>query len=534
MHIYDTIKNFYKKDPKSPALLYMGKMFSYARLFEEIDIAAGKLSTYVKAGDVVTVCMPNTPECGFTLYAINRIGAIAHMVHPLAPLNALKKFMTAAGSKLLVTLSVNIEKYAPLAKGYPIISVHPARSLGALKRKLFDIKVKPYRGDMSGIKDYDDVPMGSLPPEPDRDGNDTGVYLNSGGTSGEPKIIELSDNAINNLGNRGLEALNLDDARGMYMLAVVPMSHGYGLTMGVHTTLTYGAVSVLMPKFDAKLTVKLIKQNKMHFLVGVPNLYRALLRQKGFKGKALKNIYVGYIGGDVAPQSLLDEFNDRMKEAGASGRLFEGYGLTETTNVCVVNNYKYNRRGSLGKPFKGLSAAIVEPETNTLLPPGEKGEILIAGDTLMTGYLNNPEETAKAFLEIDGKRYVRTGDYGYMDDDGFLYFVQRLKRIIKISGMSVYPREIEDSAMELPGITGACAVEYSDHGKTKIALYLTGTPVPEQAVKGKIAADLSHYAMPTIVEFIDEIPLTQMMKADTLMLSDRANKTAAGEAKLCD
>ncbi|MCH5153675.1 MAG: acyl--CoA ligase [Clostridiales bacterium] len=529
MYMYDTIKNYYKKDPDSPALLYMGKTFSYAQLFEEIDTAAKKLSSCVKAGDVVTVCMPNTPECVFAFYAINRIGAIAHMVHPLAPLNALKKFMTAAKSKLLITLSINLNKYAPIAKDYPIISVHPARSLGWIKRKLFDIKVKPYRGDMSGITDYDAVPIGEFPPEPKRDGNDTGVYLNSGGTSGEPKIIELSDNAINALGNRGLEALDLPDARGMYMLAVVPMSHGYGLTMGVHTTLTYGAVSVLMPKFDAKLTVKLINQNKMHFLVGVPNLYRALLKQKGFNGKGLRNIYVGYIGGDVAPQMLLDEFNNRMKEAGASGRLFEGYGLTETTNVCVVNNYKYNRRGSLGKPFKGLSAAIAEIETSRLLPPGEKGEILISGDTLMTGYLNNPEETIKAFTVIDGTRYVRTGDYGYMDDDGFLYFVQRLKRIIKISGMSVFPRDIESSVMELDGITGACAVEYKDHGKTKIALYLTGSPVPEQTVKNKIASDLSHYAMPTIVEFIDAIPLTPMMKADTIALSALATKTANGE-----
>ncbi|MDE6293953.1 MAG: acyl--CoA ligase [Clostridiales bacterium] len=529
MYMYDTIKNYYKKDLSSHALLYMGKTFTYAQLFDEIDVAARKLGTYVKAGDVVTVCMPNTPECVFCFYALNRIGAIVHMVHPLAPLNQIKKFMAAAKSKLLVTLSINLNKYAPLTKDYPIISVHPARTLGLLKRKLFDLKVKPYKGDMTGITDYDDVPIGDMPPEPVRDGDSAGVYLNSGGTGGEPKIIELSDNAINALGNRGLEALNLDDARGMYMLAVVPMSHGYGLTMGVHTTLTYGAVSVLMPKFDAKLSVKLIKKNKLHFLVGVPNLFRALLKQKGFNGKALRNIYVGYIGGDVAPQSLLDEFNDRLKSVGASARLFEGYGLTETTNVCVVNNYKYNRRGSLGKPFMGLTAAIAKPETDVLLPPNEKGEILIAGDTLMIGYLNNPEETAKAFTVIDGKKYVRTGDFGYMDGDGFLYFVQRLKRIIKISGMSVFPRDIEASALKLDGVTGACAVEYKDNGKTKIALYLTGTPIAEQTVKDKIATDLSHYAMPTIVEFIDKIPLTPIMKADTLALSARANATVAGE-----
>ena len=528
MYMYQTIKDFYPKDMNSAALLYMGKSFTYEQLFEEIDKAAGKLAAFVKEGEVATVCMPNTPECVFCFYALNRLGVIAHMVHPLAPLNQIKKFMTAAKSKLLITLSINLEKYAPLTKEYPIISVHPARTLGTIKRKLFDLMVKPYKGDMTGITDYDDLPVLPLPPEPTRDCMSAGVYLNSGGTGGEPKIIELSDDAVNKLGNRGLEALGLPEGRGMYMLAVVPMSHGYGLTMGVHTTLTYGAVSVLMPKFDAKLTVKLIKKNKMHFLVGVPNLYRALLKQKGFNGKALRNIYIGYVGGDCVPQSLLDEFNDRMKGVGASCRLFEGYGLTETTNVCVVNNYDHNRRGSLGKPFIGLTAAICEPKTDKLLPVGEKGEILIAGDTLMLGYLNNPKDTADAFVTIDGVKYVRTGDYGYMDEDGYLYFVQRLKRIIIISGINVFPRDIEASAMELPGITGACAVEYKDNGKTKIALYLTGEPLPVQDVRNKISADLSHYAMPTIVEFIDKIPLTLIMKADTLALTARAEQTVKG------
>ena len=531
MYMYQTIKDFYKKDLNSPALLYMGRTFTYAQLFDEIDKAAAKLSAYVKEGDVATVCMPNTPECVFCFYALNRLGVVAHMVHPLAPLNQIKKFMTAANSKLLITLSINLEKYAPLTSEYPIVSVHPARTLGAIKRRLFDIKVKPYNGDMTGITDYDDLKVLPLPPEPARDDKTAGVYLNSGGTGGEPKIIELSDDAVNKLGNRGLEALGLPDGRGMYMLAVVPMSHGYGLTMGVHTTLTYGAVSVLMPKFDVKLTVKLVKKNKMHFLVGVPNLYRALLKQKGFNGKALKNIYIGYVGGDCVPQPLLDEFNDRMKNVGAKCRLFEGYGLTETTNVCVVNNYDHNRRGSLGKPFIGLTAAICQPDTDKLLSVGEKGEILIAGDTLMNGYLNNPKDTAAAFVTIDGVKYVRTGDYGYMDDDGYLYFVQRLKRIIIISGINVFPRDIEASAMELDGVTGACAVEYKDKGKTKIALYLTGKPLPADVVRTKITADLSHYAKPTIVEFIDKIPVTPMLKADTLALSARATATAAEESK---
>lgn len=522
MLLYDSIKEYYAKDGKSTALLYMGKKYTYDELYANIELTARKLSAFVKEGDVATVCMPNTPEAVFCFYALNRLGAVVQMVHPLAPHNQLKKYMAATKSKLLVTLSINLEKYAPLAAEYPIISIHPALSLGKIKTFFFDRMVKPYKGDMTGITKLEDLRAGELPPPPKRGPETTGVYLHSGGTSGEPKIIELSDAAIMSLGNRGLEALVTDDARGMYMLATIPMSHGFGLTMCVQTTLTFGAVCVLMPKFDADEAVKLIAKNKLHFLVGVPNLYRALLKRKKFNGDILKNLYVGYIGGDVAPQALLDEFNGRLEKAGSKARLFEGYGLTETVNVCAVNTYKYNRRGSLGKMLSGLTAAVIDHETNKILPAGEKGELIVTGDTLMRGYLDDPDETAKVFVTIDGVKYVRTGDYGYMDEDGYLYFVQRLKRIIKISGISVFPKDIEASALELDGVTGACAVDYSDNGKTKIALYLTGAKQDVEKVKAKIATDLSHYAMPTLVKTIDEIPLTPIMKADTITLSKRA------------
>ena len=525
MYLYQAIKDFYKKDFSSTALMYMGKTFSYDKLYKGIDEAAARLSGLIKAGDVATICMPNTPESVYCFYALNRLGAIAHMVHPLAPCAQLKKFMDAAKSKLLITLSINLERYEAIKSEYPIVSIHPARSLNGIMRFAFNLKVKPYKGDKTDITEFDALPVLPLPPEPTRDSAETAVYLHSGGTGGEPKIIELSDDSINALGFRGLEALNIDNGRGMYMLGALPMFHGFGLAMSIHATLTYGAVSVLMPKFDPKQTVKLIKKNKMHFVIGVPNLFRALLKQKDFNGDMLKNLYVGFVGGDCAPQDLLDEFNDRLERAGAKGRLFEGYGLTETVTVCAVNNFNYNRRGSMGHMLSDLEAIIIEPDGAEPLPIGEKGEIAIAGDTLMNGYLNNPEENARVFIEVNGKRFVRTGDFGYMDEDGYLYFIQRLKRIIKISGISVYPKEIETSALEIDGVTGACAVEYKDGDKTKIALYLTGKPQDKAAVQAKIESDLSRYAVPSIVEVIDAIPVTPVMKADTRALTARAESS---------
>lgn len=529
MLLYETLFDYVEKDKKARAMLYMGKSFSYGELFSAIEDAARKLASTVKAGDVVTICMPNTPECVASFYAVNRLGAIAHMVHPLSPLNQLKKFMAAAKSKLLITLSINLDKYAPLASEYPIVSIHPARSLSAVLRFLFNLKVKPYKGDMKGIVDFDALKPTALPDEPTRDENSTGVYLHSGGTSGDPKIIELSDAAINALAMRGPEALQTADVKDKYMLAALPMFHGFGLTMCIHAILIHGGVSVLMPKFSPKTAVKLIKKDKLHFLIGVPALFRALLKQKGFDGDALRNIYIAFVGGDCAPPDLLDAFNDRMEKCGAHGRLFEGYGLTETVTVCAVNNFKYSRRGSMGRMLSGLRAAVVDPDSGKPLPTGEKGEIVISGDTLMIGYLEREEENARVFIDIDGERYVRTGDFGYMDEDGFLYFVQRLKRIIKIAGISVYPKEIEASALELSGVTGACAVEYKKGGKTYIALYLTGERHATEEVRSKIENDLSRYAVPRIVEYLDAIPVTPVMKADTLALTAMAENAAQGD-----
>lgn len=531
MLLYECLNSYVEKADDDRALLYMGKNFSYKTLFDGIEDAAARLSSVLKAGDVATVCMPNTPECVYCFYALNRIGVTAHMVHPLAPQAQLKKFMAAARSKLLITLSINLEKYAPIAREYPIISVHPARSLPGVMRFAFDLKVKPYKGDMTNITAFDALDRRELPPKPQRADKTTGVYLHSGGTGGEPKIIELSDNAINALAMRGAEALQTSDVKNMYMLATLPMFHGFGLTMCIHAILIHGGVSVLMPKFEPKTAVKLLKKNKLHFIIGVPALFRALLKQKGFKGAALKNMYLAFVGGDCAPQDLLDEFNARMEDAGAKGRLFEGYGLTETVTVCAVNNFAHNRRGSMGYMLSDLKAVIVEPDGNMPLKPLERGEIAVAGDTLMNGYLNADDENARVFIDIDGEKYVRTGDFGYMDDDGYLFFIQRLKRIIKIAGISVYPKEIESAALELSGVTDACAVEYKLKGKTFIALYLTGERHADDEVKRKIDSELSHYAVPTIIEWLDAIPRTPVMKADAVLLSARAQKTAEDRAQ---
>lgn len=507
-------------DGTAPALYYKGQAISYDTLIRSVNrLAAGLIRLGVRKGDAVTVCMPNTPESVYALYAVSKIGAIAHLVHPLAPVVQLEKFMQKVGSVLLITLNINLKTYAPLQgkTKLGIVSVSPAQSLGGLKRRLFDFANRkqitkcgatPYRQLIRGVTDT---------AETVRDG--AAVYLHSGGTSGEPKVIELSARAVNALVAKVPHILHfMDKLEGTSMLAVLPMFHGFGLAMGVHAPLCYGAVSAIMPKFSTRETIDLIDRGRLNYMIGVPALYEALLRRDTFAGEKLQCLKIAFIGGDSVMPDLLARFNARMQEGGSTARLFEGYGLTETVTVCNVNDFGAEKAGTVGKPLFELQVKIMD-ESGKPVPTGETGEIWVAGDTLMDGYLNAPEETAAAFAEYEGTRYVRTGDAGCVDADGFLTFKQRIKRIIKIAGISVYPSEIE-AAVSAMGIAEVCAVEgKSEAGKAQVELYLYDPEkrFPTEEIQATVLSTLGKYAVPQKVVYIDSpFPRTLVGKIDVV------------------
>lgn len=519
--LFAAVQAVAEKDPRLNALYYKGKYFDYATVLRETDaLACGLQRQGIRPGDVVTICMPNVPESIYALYAVNKLGAVAHLVHPLAPAAQLEKFMRKSGSKLLMVLSIALADYAPLATAlqYGIVAVPPARSLGAVKSAVFNWLNRKSIVKAQGVRFYDDLAVKGGHVEPHPYAERTAVYLHSGGTSGEPKIIELSDFSVNALAERVPHILSfMDKLEGTAMLAVLPMFHGFGLAMGVHAPLAYGAVSVLMPKFSTKETLQLLEKGRLNYLIGVPVLYEALLRKPEFSGEKLKNIKIAFIGGDCVQPDLLTRFDTRMRENGSAARLFEGYGLTETVTVCNVNLFNANRAGSVGKPLPGLVCRIVD-ETGRPLPAGEVGEILIGGDTMMTGYLHDADATAATFTELDGVRYVRTGDAGWLDADGYLYFKQRLKRIVKIAGISVYPSEIEAVAGGMPGIAEACAIEGKADSKTVIELYLVGEKLSEEEICSAIERELGKYAVPRKIVWLDALPKTLIGKVDVKTL----------------
>ena len=527
--LYQSVLETALRQPKKTAIFYMGVKISYKKLIEDVDSLAGWfLRKGVFEGDVVTICMPNIPQTVVCLYALNKIGAIAHMVHPLAPQAQLQSYMRSVKSRMLIIPDTMVFNREGMIGHYDILVCSPAYYLGWIRNKIFSVSnnTTNIEDDELRIYRYSKALQYSASVCVDHaNANSTAVYLHSGGTGGMPKTICLSSKAINALCSYGEEILG-EDPQGKYMMSVLPMFHGFGLAMGVHAMLALGGTSTLMPRFDAEKVIKHIENDKINYLIGVPTLYEKLLENGDFSGKKLKNVHCAFVGGDFVSDRLKNEFNERMQEAGSHVRLFEGYGLTETVTVCSVNTVNDYRDGSVGKPVGENKIYAFDGENK--LDFNSIGELCIAGEQLMSGYLY--DRSSDAFFNYEGEMFVRTGDMGYVDEDGFVYFVSRKKRIAKVKGITVFPTEIEKlCTIERPVVKEACVVSIPDK-KLGDALYLFATL--KEKLNDKERADLKNdladfiesrlscYARPHKVFFLPTFPQTAVGKIDVNKLRD--------------
>lgn len=534
--LYSIVESVAKQRPNATALHYMGVDICYSKLILGINAIAGWFTSKgIGKGDAVTLCMPNIPQAVICFYAVNKIGAVAHMVHPLAPETQLREYMKKVGSKTLCLPDIFANKYANLlSENVTVLLSSPAYYLGALKRTLFALKNARninFTKKFNTVTRFCDAVKSKSTEKIENDSRKTAVYLHSGGTGGDPKTIKLSSYAINSLCANSLDILGIKkgEFKGGSMLAVLPMFHGFGLAMGVHAMLCNGGTIALMPKFHTADTIKLIERNEVNYLIGVPVLYEALLANKDFSGEKLKNLRQAFVGGDFVPNKLLRDFNAKMIENGSSARLFEGYGLTETVTVCAVNTFDSARDGSVGKAIGKVKIEAFSLD-GKMLERGESGELCISGDQLMQGYLGDEEGTKKTFFTYDGEKWVRSGDIGIVDGDGFVFFKSRIKRIAKVNGITVFPSEIENLCMnEIESIKEAHAVAGGD-GRTGDAIVMFVSTKSEisdedkdalsQRISDLIENRLSVYARPRQIFFLTDLPKTQVGKVDGNKLKD--------------
>jgi long-chain acyl-CoA synthetase len=369
--------------------------------------------------------------------------------------------------------------------------------------------------------------------ETDRKVREMAVILYSGGTTGNPKGIMLSSYNINALATqiKYVGPMNSDDK----MLSILPVFHGFGLAIGIHAVLTTGATSLLVPKFDPKMVASLIQKAKPQFVAGVPTLYEALLREPKVQKADFSSFKFMASGGDSLPSHTKRKFDEFIQKRGAKTHLREGYGLTESVTANCVMPENHYRKGSVGIPFPDMELKIVKPGTTEEAPTGEEGEICVLGPTVMLGYLEDPEENKKALqIHSDGRTWLHTSDMGRMDEDGFFYFSIRTKRIIKVSGMGVYPPQIEDALSSHPNVSLSCAIGVPDEYKmnrVKAYVVLHDSSADQKNVENELLEickrDLNKWSVPTEFEFVDSLPLTRIGKVDFNKLEEEERAKAS-------
>lgn len=521
---------------------YYGRTLSKGEFFRHCDAVADYLrSVGAGKGKNVVLCLPNIPDAIVSFYAINKTGAVVNAVHPLVTGQALYDFIKNTHSCAAVLFEEFYPKYADCLKGLdiPVVIASAADYLPAPYKPFYRLKTaKAAKSVPYGVNAvrYSDIVKGRIGYDkvkedyPDIKGADIAVYMHSGGTTGDSKTVMLDNSAFNCLADNALALIGgkpVDDRDGMLM--VLPIFHTFGLGICMHTTICAGGQVVLMPKFDPERACKLLRSTSATFISGVPNMFAKMLDSGYFKGRYVSRLKHCYCGGDKLSNSVKERFYEATKAAGNPIRLNEGYGLTEA-GICCVNTPENYREGSIGKPFKNTRFGIFDDNDNAL-PCNTVGNLCISSNTMMTGYYGDEEATKNAFFNYDGAKWVRTGDMGRIDEDGFVYFVDRKKRVIKIAGNNVFPQEIENVVNKVEGVKRSCVVAMSEDGKPAVRLIIqpadgADKKALEKAVVDEIKAKLLKYAIPRVVEFRDRLPLTQIGKVDYRKLEDRGGENA--------
>lgn len=546
--MWEAVRNIAHRYPNYIALDFMGSTTTYAKFEQEVYVCAKALRAIgVKPGDKVTICMPNCPQTVIMFYAVNLMGGIANMIHPLSSENEIEFFINHSKSVCALTMDMFYSKFevirkklktlrtlviaripdalsVPMKAGYALTQGRKVAKIPAdapiLRWNDFIKKGRAYIGEyMATVKREDPA-----------------VILYSGGTTGTTKGILLSNLNFNALKEQ-IIATNPIFKPGDKMLAVMPMFHGFGLGVTIHSMLANGGRCILVPRFTAETYAKDIVKHRCNFIAGVPTLYEALLRQPRMVGADLSCLKGVFSGGDSLSVELKKRFDTFLADHNATIQVREGYGTTECVTASCLTPLHLQKEGSIGQPFPDTYYKIVDVGTNIEVPYGTEGEICISGPSVMLGYLDQPEETANTLrVHGDGRVWLHTGDLGTMDEDGFIYFKQRIKRMIITSGYNVYPSQIENILDGFESVQMSCVIGVPDPYKMqKIKAFVMLKPgyEPNEETKQNILAyckkNISKYAMPYDIEFRDSLPKTLVGKVAYRVLEEEELAKIAAE-----
>ena len=515
-------------------LQHFGVKYYKSEVFRDMDA----LSAYfqkdlgLKRGDVYTIFMPTTMQSIIAFYALNQIGVIVNMVHPLMSDEFLKETIDDVEPKGIMVLDLLVKDHIATinATGLPCLVCCSSDYSEGYKRfgtKIGEGIIKGVFPKYSKATYYKDAIRRYKSFDPCSDNaDDICCYLNGGGTTGKSKTIKRTNRAINELVQRVSDIDNIRIPGEEAEIIVLPLFHCFGLCVAVHMALCNSARIIPMMQFDAKIFNRLMRTNYVCGYGGIPLMFEKLMKEKHFDGPWLKNIRMMFCGGDDISDTFIDEYNSYFEKWGAEGRLRQGYGLTEIGSVCcTTTNWDY-KRGSIGKALRGVTVEIWDDD-HKRVPTGEIGEFAISGPTIMAGYYtkDGPEDLG-LYTDENGRKWVLSGDLGYQDEEGYFFFSGRKKRVIIIAGYNVYPNDIEKKLSELDFIKESCAVQGWQGERSIVRLYASlKTPGDEEAYKEQIRKvceeNFSKFYVPREIIFLKELPQTPLMKVDFMKLTQQ-------------
>ena len=549
--MFDKIRDIAERYPKYTAFSFMGRKTTYEQLVKNVENCAKALKTIgIRKDDKVTIALPNCPQAIYMFYAINLVGAVANMIHPLSAEKEIEFYLNASHSVTAITLDQFYGKFEKVRQNCPdLINVIIASVKDELSKPLRwgymltdGRKIEKIPKDAPIIHWNDFIRLSRhcfYNYKVERQSDDPAVILYSGGTTGTTKGIIMTNKNFNALSQQ-VVAANPMFRPGDKMLAAMPIFHGFGLGVCIHTMLAQGGCCILVPRFTPKSYAELLVKQRCNFIAGVPTLYEALLSLPTMDGKDLSCLKGVFSGGDSLSIELKKKLDKFLYEHNAVVQVREGYGTTETVTACCLTPPTMFKEGSIGVPFPDTYIKIVEPDTDKELPYGEEGEILLAGPTVMAGYMDNPEETAQTLRKhADGLTWVYTGDLGTMDNQGFIYFKGRAKRMIVTSGYNVYPAQLENIMDAHDAVQMSCIIGVPDPykiQKVKAFVKLASGYTPSEEMKQELLdyarKHVAKYAMPYDIEFRDDLPKTLVGKVAYRKLEEEelAKIKAAEEA----
>ena len=528
------------KYPNIYAISYYNNKVTYKELIDKITECAKSLKTIgVKEGDIVSICMPNTPSALYMFYAVNLVGAISNMIHPLSSEKEIEMYLNKTNSKVIMTIDINYKKVINIINNTSVKKVIVSSAGDDLKgfkkmmysifstdvtkatKKIKQVFLKAFQNrEVMSYKKF--IAKGSSYYEDytaSRKAEDTAVILYSGGTSGSPKGIMLSNLSFNALAYQAHYMCDPAKA-GDSILSIMPIFHGFGLGVCIHTCLHIGMMCILVPIFKGKNLGKLIRKTKPNFMVGVPTLFEALCNNKKLKDNDFSSINCIVSGGDIMDEEQIERYNDMFKKYGSKAKIRVGYGLTESCAATCLSPTLVHREKGIGVPFPDTIYKIVKIGTIKEVEKMEDGEICICGPTVMQGYLNDDKETESVLKKHkDGQTWLHTGDIGCMDEDGFIYFKSRLKRLIVSSGYNIYPSYIEGIINKHEYVSNCTVIGIPDkyRGQIAKAFVVLKKEVKlnegvEEEIKEYCKKYIAKYSMPRIFEFRKELPKTLVGK----------------------